>query len=119
MRAEDLQTATIPGAFIWPNIDGQEELFRWFRKKDAHILAVVLGEPSIFLANLFGTYDAFLPLGPLEESTIPRRSHDGRVLQIELPSRRLRDCSLDEYLAALVRAMRERVTDASGQTTSY
>jgi hypothetical protein len=107
MRAKDLETARIPHALIWPNIGGQEALlalFDLFRKKDSHVLGILDGEPPIFFASLFGIYDAFIPLGVLETGETPKPSNDGRILQIELPSRTLHDRRLVEYLAVLLDA---------------
>jgi hypothetical protein len=98
MHAKDLETARIPRAFIWPNIGGDEALFAWFRREDSHVLGVLQGEPSILVASLFGSYNAFIPLGPLEEGKTPKISDDGRILQIELPSRMLHDRTFADYL---------------------
>jgi hypothetical protein len=100
--AKDLQAARIPCSFVWPYTDGKEQLFAPFQIKHSHVLGVLYGEPTIFIASLFGEYDAFIPLAPYETGKAPKISDQGRIFQIDLPSRRLHDRTLPDYLAAFL-----------------
>jgi hypothetical protein len=102
MYAKDVQAARIPFSCVWPYTDGKEQLFAPFRIKSSHVLGVLYGEPTIFIASLFGEYDAFIPLAPHETGKAPKTSDQGRIFQIDLPSRRLHDRTLPDYLAAFL-----------------
>jgi len=108
LRGNSLETTEIPRAHTWPQTGGSEQVLSAFRMKDSHILGVLHGEPPIFVACLFETYDAFIPLGPVGTGRSPRPAQGGRIFQIELPSRRLRDHDLSDYLLAWLEAQRKR-----------
>jgi len=102
MHAKDVNEASIPGAHIWPYAQAAEKVLALFRKKDSHMLGVLNKEPPVFVASLFGSFDATIALGEPERANVSSTSCPGRIFHIALPSRDFRDQALEEYLLTLV-----------------
>lgn len=92
--------ASIPGAHIWPHIEGAENVLAYFRKKDSHRIGV-LTNPRVFAANLFGTIGAVVPLDQPENVKLSSEPCSGRVFEIALPSRKFLDRTFEQYLLVL------------------
>lgn len=102
MHAKDPAEASIPGAHIWPYAQAAEKVLAPFRKDNSHVLGVLNTEPPVFVASLFGSFDATIALGEPERANVSSASCSGRVFHITLPSREFHDQTLEKWLSTLV-----------------
>jgi hypothetical protein len=113
MSAKDTNEAHIPNARIWPQTEEVEGILSLFRKQEAHLLGVLHGNPPIFGANFFGI-DAVIALDDFEKEHVQAAFGSGRILQIELPSRKFHDQTLAEYLLTRTDFAGTRLFDVTG-----
>lgn len=94
-RDEDID---LPGMF-WPLVDSANDVYRFFKVPDTHVLALTPKGDSVFVISLFGgKYTAAIPLQDgLSNSTftVPK---DGCALQIDLRAREFKKSSFAEYI---------------------
>jgi hypothetical protein len=102
MEANTLADVVLPGAAIWPDLAGTEQLLAMFQEPDKHVLTVIQETPRVFIASLFGKYCAVIPLDLDTEEVLPEATDEERVLEISLPSRYFEDQSFRGYLEKLV-----------------
>jgi hypothetical protein len=67
-----------------------------FRTDGAHVLAIINRPPQTLLVSLFGVYEAMIVLGGTK--SVRTSSSHGRVLQIDLPSRTLKDRTMEDFI---------------------
>jgi hypothetical protein len=101
MYAQNSEAMELPGAHIWPRTEASKPFLTLFAKPNVHVLGVLDTGPT-FIANLFGDIDAIIPLKDCSPEHMPKVSYHGTVFEIELPSRKFKRLSLDEYVLTLV-----------------
>ena len=111
MTVQSLEDVTLAGA-VWPQTDSVKRMLELIAKKDHHVIAIMDGEPPAILVSLFGTYDAFLPLGELTEERLPTNTSEGTVWRIELPSRSLSRFTMLDLIAERSEEARREAREA-------
>jgi hypothetical protein len=98
VRSKNIEELPLPGVF-WPFVK-PNDAFKFFSIPDSHVLAFLPYEQNILAISLFdGSYTALVPLH--DEGEQPWLSHgQGRVFQLLLKEKRLKQWSFDEYLLA-------------------
>ncbi len=112
MTAEGLRDVTLRGHF-WPETHSVNHILSRFAETDRHVIAIMDTEPPILVVSLFGEYDAFLPLGELNEGTNLTAAREGTVWRIEMPSRRLSRLTLGDFVAERCRTARRQTGEVN------
>ena len=97
MKAQTVEEVELPGVAIWPETPPAEALQANFRTKQKHTIGVIYGAPSILVVSLFGWLEACVSLDDPPTGTLPRLSKQGRVIEIDLPNRKVSDHALTAY----------------------
>jgi hypothetical protein len=88
----------VPPGIFWPLVDNNQESYRFFKVPETHVLAFVPMEKRPLVITLFGgKYTAAIPLqDDSSQSGVPIQ--EGRVFQIDLKTKQLKQSSYGEYL---------------------